>query len=664
MRANPPQQPVRAVPELTKNMAPQTIDSDAPAFAQPGKTRDLSRANPVCIEIPVTVQGSRQNTGGAAPAVPQPFVEETRTVLVFQQGAVLRMSATTAAGQILIVKNIRMDREAACRVVNSKAPETVKGYVEVEFLEPAPGFWGIDFPGPSAGRTAPALDRTTSDPPPVTALAATLPAQPSAPRAPKSAVPLLPDLLPAESQSRTVSPREASPTSLFGWEPPAQTPAAKPAEVATSAEKSSRPAGQQGQTAAEATSLTDLLDSLTPLGEQVLLGKNSAAGTTGTSLRKTPVPIPGAFTPIPVAPAVEKPAERKSHDFSLRVSPEMAGLESHASATPGTAPDFERPSPSLSLEGSFSLPPRTPHSSAVLGGPIFSAGESEQTDSSASGSKTWLVVGAIALIVAAGSAFGYYRFYAHPQTAASPAVAFTPPAPRPSPHDVTAPVDTPPDAAAAQPAPAQSDLPSADQTPSAAQPPVEKPAPARAPAAQSETPAAPKDSTDSTGGEQATAPEPTNAAPAQQTPNPTNLKLSTPTVTTTSSSPVVDAPSITGDMPGAIPGGTSGLGVIAPPSSQSIAPPAPKTDFRPPQLISSLPLLYPDVARRQGVQGDVVVDLLVDKSGKVAEAKVVSGPPLLWQGALDSLRKNKYKPATLDGKPTSAHITVTVHFKR
>ena len=76
-------------------MAPQTVDSDAPAFAQPGKTRDLSHSNPVCIEIPVTVQGSRQNTDGAAPAVPQPFVEETRTVLVFQQGAVLRMSETT-----------------------------------------------------------------------------------------------------------------------------------------------------------------------------------------------------------------------------------------------------------------------------------------------------------------------------------------------------------------------------------------------------------------------------------------------------------------------------------------------------------------------------------------------------------------------------------------
>ncbi len=59
----------------------------------------------------------------------------------------------------------------------------------------------------------------------------------------------------------------------------------------------------------------------------------------------------------------------------------------------------------------------------------------------------------------------------------------------------------------------------------------------------------------------------------------------------------------------------------------------------------------------------MVVDLVVDETGKVTGAQVVTGPRLLRAAALEALRKNKYKPATLDGKPTSAHVTVTVHFQ-
>ena len=58
-----------------------------------------------------------------------------------------------------------------------------------------------------------------------------------------------------------------------------------------------------------------------------------------------------------------------------------------------------------------------------------------------------------------------------------------------------------------------------------------------------------------------------------------------------------------------------------------------------------------------------MVDLVVDETGKVTQAQVVSGPGLLREAALEALRKNKYKPATLNGKPTSAHVTVTVHFQ-
>jgi len=647
-------------------MAPQTVDSDAPAFAQPGKARDLSHANPVCIEIPVTVQGSRNVPPGAASApVPQPFIEETRTVLAFELGAVLRMSQTTVAGQILILKNTRLNREAACRVVNYKARENVKGYVEVEFLEPAPGFWGIEFPAPHASRPTPAVEQPKSDAPRLSAPVPALQAPQPAAKSQNNGVPLLPDLLPADSQSRAVSPQEASPTSLFGWEPPAQTETGKPAAAAPTIEKAAQPAKPPSRPAEDPTSLSDLLDSLTPLGEQVLLGKNqSTANAANSSIRKTPVPVPSPLPAFPGTPAPSKPSPRKSTDFSLQVSAEMTGSESLARAAATPSPDFERPSPAQSAEPVFSSLPKKQHSTAILGGPIFSAGETELTIAPTSGGKTWLIVGAIAVVIAAGAGFGYYRFHYRVHAPAAQTIVATAPAPPPpSPHDVTAPVDTSAGTTAAQPTSEATDsLPAAAPAPSPILDPATEPAASPVHNATAHTPAVPA-ATHSVAVQPPVA-APAAPQPAQHSQTPANLKMRSPSTSSTSRAPSEDAPTISAEVPGAIPGGAAGgIGGIGQSDSQPAEPPRPRTDFHEPRLISSVAPKYPDIARRQNVQGDVVVDLLVDENGKVAEAKVVSGPGLLREAALESLRQNKYNPATLDGKASSAHITVTVHFK-
>jgi periplasmic protein TonB len=82
-----------------------------------------------------------------------------------------------------------------------------------------------------------------------------------------------------------------------------------------------------------------------------------------------------------------------------------------------------------------------------------------------------------------------------------------------------------------------------------------------------------------------------------------------------------------------------------------------------PRLLSGPAAVYPDSARTEHVQGDVTVDLLIDETGKIAGMTVVSGPTLLRQAALDALRQRKYAPALLDGKATSAHIVVVLHFQ-
>jgi len=111
----------------------------------------------------------------------------------------------------------------------------------------------------------------------------------------------------------------------------------------------------------------------------------------------------------------------------------------------------------------------------------------------------------------------------------------------------------------------------------------------------------------------------------------------------------------------------SGLGVAnnqpAPPSPSAPAPATIGGDVRQAKLISSVPPVYPSLARSQHVSGNVTIDALIDANGKVTAMKVVSGPTLLQEAAKDALRQWKYKPATLDGKAVPMHLTVTVQFR-
>jgi protein TonB len=60
----------------------------------------------------------------------------------------------------------------------------------------------------------------------------------------------------------------------------------------------------------------------------------------------------------------------------------------------------------------------------------------------------------------------------------------------------------------------------------------------------------------------------------------------------------------------------------------------------------------------------VVVDTAIDAAGNVTTTKVISGPAMLRQAAVDALRRWKYSPATLNGEPIAVHITVTINFHR
>src|SRR3974377_1655939 len=115
----------------------------SPASKSPAETP--TRPQPVPLEIPVTVNGARTGEGSDKR---ETFSETTQTVLVFPHGAVIRIATPLAPGQLVFLTNEKSKKEVVCQVVKSKTGGGPgAGYVELQFTEPAAGFWGMRFPG-------------------------------------------------------------------------------------------------------------------------------------------------------------------------------------------------------------------------------------------------------------------------------------------------------------------------------------------------------------------------------------------------------------------------------------------------------------------------------------------------------------------------------------
>src|ERR1700739_672161 len=153
-------------------MAPLTKEPEILSSAQSstGTTPPAgAKAQPAAAEIPVTVNGARSVEGTDRR---EPFSEKTQTVLVFANGGVIRLASPVSSGQLLFLTNEKSRKEVVCQVVKSKNYSSVSGYVELEFTEAAPGFWGIRFPGSEAPASVPAAVKSTIPTPAVPAPAA------------------------------------------------------------------------------------------------------------------------------------------------------------------------------------------------------------------------------------------------------------------------------------------------------------------------------------------------------------------------------------------------------------------------------------------------------------------------------------------------------------
>jgi len=498
--------------------------------------------DPVSAEIPVTVHASRYSSASKGAAKLPPVHEETRTVIIFPQGAVVRLSASVNPGELVVLTNKRSGADVICRVTGVKTQPGIQNYVHLEFTQRALDYWEE---GAASERG------NASGKPPATTGAAT-----------------------------------PSPTPItLGHRAPSS-----PVQEALPAARASVPAVELKPAAASLPKVMPLAD----------------------------VPAAAAEKDYEEAQAAQMPVSEISE------SPAVVQKQPHV------------------------MPLRTPRLQPFE--PVFAQDKN--------GSKAVILFAIAAVVLLAIGAVGGAIFLRRDR-GASVAQQFpsapvpTSPAPVAMPSPSEAPIfNTSGKANSFEPAASVPAKSSPAETPA-------RPAPIRAaveaPKAAAEPPKA--------------AAEPPKAEvqpqPAPVTRSAINLgKISAPNVKATqlnSSAPPPVLPAEGNALPSIVNDATAHTDGLAPAQP---APPAPVKggQLQQPKLLASVAAVYPPQARAQHVQGDVVIDALIDATGKVAATKVITGNPLLQSAAVDSLRLWKYQPARLNGEAIPIHVNVAITF--
>jgi protein TonB len=594
------------------------------------------RSDAISLEVSVRVHGSKVKDVvlGTTPHT-EPFEEQTITMIIFPQGGVVKMLTPVNVGQMLVVTNLKSRQDAICRVVKVRANANLAAYVEVEFTNRQPGYWGVAFesdgPAPESKIAIPSIDAR----PPV--------------------------------------PESLKPAHDISWAPapPPNAPAPKPLD-AKPVSNESKPAVAPPLASAPPSKRAP---SFISIGSQEEVQPAASA----TTSMKAGTPRESAhenFAPlIPKTPAASEISP--AHPASLSISELQGDAEGHSSsailatddslahedeilaaAAPSASPENSR-STFGSFSGGGTLAAARSSSSESFGA-NFDSGDAESGGLSAAPKQNWTLIAACAVVLIVGLGGGYFYLHSHaanrgPATTNPPAAAISQSSPAAQP---TVPASN------AQPVSA----PTTPATPVAQVNANAAPAPP-APANATNTAKPPKAAPDAP----SQPPAPTKQAAPKVTPDMMSQALNAhPTSAQRTDAGSADAPALDDDSAPAatqtnalqgIPSSNSGAS-LPPPTVQPEGPVKIGGNVKEPRLVSSVMPVYPLGAVKAGVSGDVVVQTTIDKTGQVVGTHVVSGPSLLRQAALDALRRWKYEPSTLDGQPVAVELQVTIKFKR
>jgi TonB family protein len=488
------------------------------------------------LEVPIGVWGSRHGTfrSGQSGRI-EVFAEETSTVIVFPQGAVIRLSEAVAPGQMMMLTNRNSRQALACRVVKARSYPKARGYAEIEFLRSANGFWGSYVPQGTLKLSAGTLSAT-------------------------------PERFSNDFWSGA-SPKEVMPVS-------ANAATASPVPALTVR-------NQVASTPSRAKQI--------PSAEKLV--RRAAVSTASGSSNSLPSLAIASASKLAATPAREHQRDETTSERSW-ILELLSSLREQVNPRPATD---RSPSPR----------PRMAFA--------------------------WVTVTCLLITVVATGIFLRQRGVVQP--------------------DATAQANPTPDGSAVSF--------TANATESAR---PESNSSSAVPSAATGVPIIAKT-------------ENFPGSPAREFGD--NVRTSQPSARTLSlerkirndgkplAAPLIarrSAASLGREVPPNVTGFNSNTGIGALQGVFGTFLPS-GGRLKEPQLVMKSAPNYPAMATRASVEGDVTVDAVIDTTGKLTSMKVVSGPLLLQQAALDSLRTWKYQPALLNDKPVPVQTSITVKFR-
>ena len=85
-------------------------------------------------------------------------------------------------------------------------------------------------------------------------------------------------------------------------------------------------------------------------------------------------------------------------------------------------------------------------------------------------------------------------------------------------------------------------------------------------------------------------------------------------------------------------------------------------DIAEPRKIVDVKPVYPQLAQDAKVQGVVILEVVIDTTGGIRDAKVLRSIPMLDQAALDAVKQWRFTPTNMNGAPQEVIMTVTMSF--
>jgi protein TonB len=134
--------------------------------------------------------------------------------------------------------------------------------------------------------------------------------------------------------------------------------------------------------------------------------------------------------------------------------------------------------------------------------------------------------------------------------------------------------------------------------------------------------------------------------------------------------PVMASSGVVGGVPGGVPGGQMGgvIGGIISSTPMAVPKVATPQRVRVSQGVSTGLLVhkvnpnYPPLARQARIQGTVILQAEISKTGDIQNLRLISGHPMLAPAAIEAVKQWKYKPYLLNGEPVEVETQVQVNF--